>query len=174
MVGVAANHKRLVDAVEHRLEARDGGDRGDDLVVAARRAVAVQRAVERHERLEAVEQVAVGARDAPGRERIRARRRVVGGVDACVGIAAVEEVDDLAVGVAAHPAHRQSEPAQAIEHLGGHRPGGDVAADDDGLGAGEGRIGEHGLERRQVAVHVVERGDDRHAAGPDGAGGACC
>ena len=62
----------------------------------------------------------------------------VGAVDRWVGVAAIEVRDDLAVGVAAHPAHGQLEPRQAVEDLGRHRPGRDVAADHDGVGAGEG------------------------------------
>ena len=116
----------------------------------------------------------MGARDARRRGGIGPRRRIVRRVDGRVGVAAVEGVDHLAVGVAAHPPHGQLEPRQAIEDLGRHRPGRDVAADHDRVHLAEGGIGEHGVERGQVPVHVVEGGDDAHTDGPDAAGGACC
>ena len=75
-------------------------------------------------------------------------------------------LDDLAVGVAAHPADaagrgptggRAPPPASARRH---------VAAHDDRVRTGEGVVGEDRVERRQVAVDVVERGDDGHPQEP--------
>jgi hypothetical protein len=90
-------------------------------------------------------------------------------VDRGVRVAAVEGGDDLAVGVAAHPPHRQRERRQAVEDLHGQRPRRDVAAHDDGVRAGERIVGEHRLERGQIAVDVVERRDDAHTVRPGGA-----
>ena len=101
-----------------------------------------------------------------GGEGIRALGGSVGAVDRGVGVAAVEVRDDLAIGVAAHPADGQVEAGQAVEDLRRQRPRRDVAAHDDGVRAGEGGVGEDRVERRQVAVDVVEGGDDAHAAGP--------
>ncbi len=109
-----------------------------------------------------------------GGEGIGALGGSVGAVDLVVGVALVEVRDDLAIGVAAHPPDGHVEAGQAVEDLGGQRPRGDVAADDDRVRTREGGVGEDGVEGRQVAVDVVERRDDAHTEGPDGAGGPCC
>ena len=114
------------------------------------------------------------ARDARRGEGVGALGGCVDAVDRVVGVAAVEVRDDLAVGVAAHPAHGQLERAEPVEDLGRQRARGDVAADHHRVGASEGVVGEDRVERRQVAVDVVERGDDAHTEGPDGARGARC
>ena len=63
----------------------------------------------------------------------------------------------LAVGVAAQPVHPVAELAQALERPRRVRPGGDVPAHDDLRVVRH--LGEHRLERGQVAVHVVESRD---------------
>ena len=66
-----------------------------------------------------------------------------------------------AVDVAADPG-RRLELAQARDGL--CRPGAEqrvVAAEHPAARAGGARVGEDGVERRQVAVHVVENGDHR-------------
>ena len=103
------------------------------------------------------------------RAAVKASARAAGSsaVDGVVGVAAIEAVDHLAVGVAAHPAHAAGRaPPGGRGPRAGIGPDDDVAADDDRVGAGEGVVGEHRLERGQVAVDVVERGDDAHTEGP--------
>ena len=66
------------------------------------------------------------------------------------------EVED-SVGIPAD--EPRAERLQPLERLRRHRPGGHVPADEDqvdGLGR---HLREHGLERRQVPVDVVESGD---------------
>ena len=48
---------------------------------------------------------------------------------------------------------------EQVEALGGIRPDDEIAAADDRVGLAAARIGEHGLECRQVPVDIVERGD---------------
>ncbi len=64
-----------------------------------------------------------------------------------------------ALAVAADP-RRGGELAQPRDRrLGPRAEERDVAADEIGVGALPGGIGEHGLQRRQVAVHVVQKGE---------------
>jgi hypothetical protein len=51
------------------------------------------------------------------------------------------------------------EPADPRDRLGGERAPGEVAAEDEQLGAALARGRERRLEGRQVPVDVVERGD---------------
>jgi hypothetical protein len=55
---------------------------------------------------------------------------------------------------------RVREPAHELDHPPWlRRPGGDVAADHDGVDALALDLRQHGLERGQIPVDVVERGD---------------
>ena len=62
------------------------------------------------------------------------------------------------LGVAPDEIGRRAEVEQTLQDRGGHRPDDDVAADDDAVDALSRDVFEHGLERRQVAVDVVDRG----------------
>ena len=77
--------------------------------------------------------------------------------------AGVEGLDHLAVAVAAHEPHRSVQPHEPLDRLGRKRPPGHITADDDGVDALEADIGEHGVEGRDVAVDVVQGGDDHRA-----------
>ena len=64
---------------------------------------------------------------------------------------------ELAIGVAADEDHLvRPQPFQALARK---RAGCDIAAADDRVHAGRRNLREHGLERGQVAVYVVERCD---------------
>src|SRR4051794_36677711 len=65
----------------------------------------------------------------------------------------------LALAVAAHPPDGRRERGQAIQARPRERAGNGVASDDDEVGPGRPRIAEHGIERVDVAVDVVERQD---------------
>ena len=109
-----------------------------------------------HDRLEAREQVAVLAAEALRDPGVEAPDRVLAVLRAD---AAVVGADELAIGVAHHPADAFAEPREAVERLARQRAGRDVAADDDELRRGRLDLGEHRLERVGVAVDVVQRGD---------------
>ena len=68
------------------------------------------------------------------------------------------------------PVRKRTRPLrlEQVEALGRQRPDDEVAARDDHVRAAEPRIREHRLERRQVPVDVVQRGDlhsETHATG---------
>jgi len=65
-----------------------------------------------------------------------------------------------AVGVPADEPDALAQTAQPVDGLGRHRPTREVAAHEEEVGIAG--LGEHGLERRQVGVDVVERGDAPH------------
>ena len=102
-------------------------------------------------------------RCAPGTTRSR-RRPGTAGPRAALGDRPVVSHDDEAVRVAAQVVDRPGERAEALEHLHGQRAGGDVAADHDGVRRIGLQLGDHGIERRPVAVDVVQRGDAAHHA----------
>jgi hypothetical protein len=54
-----------------------------------------------------------------------------------------------------------AEAAEPVDRLGRHRAGPDVAADHDRVGGDDLDLRQHGVERREVAVDVVE-GRDPH------------
>jgi hypothetical protein len=64
-----------------------------------------------------------------------------------------------AVAVASNESHRNGQVQQTAQRFAGHRARHDVAPDHDAIDPGLENLFEHGLERRQVAVDVVERGD---------------
>jgi hypothetical protein len=66
--------------------------------------------------------------------------------------------DDEAVGVAADE-ERRWERDEQLERLRRERTGDGIAADDDRVDALPFDLGEHGLERGQIRVDVVERRD---------------
>ncbi len=59
--------------------------------------------------------------------------------------------------------HLDVEIHQSREALGRHRPRKHITANDNPIDAARLHIAQHGLERRQIAVDVVESGD-AHAA----------
>jgi len=65
-------------------------------------------------------------------------------------------VAEIAVGVAVNPDGTVSERAQSFEALGRKRPSGNVPAGQHDVGRLTLDLGEHRLERGQVAVDVVE------------------
>ena len=83
-------------------------------------------------------------------------RRSHSSPSARVGIA---PLDHLALGVPAHPRDPVAQGHEQAERLGRHRPRQRVAADHHEIRCGDVRLGQDGLERRQVAVDVVQRRD---------------
>ena len=67
--------------------------------------------------------------------------------------------DELAVGVAADQQDPVAERDQRVEHLDRLGAGREVAGDDHELGVLHRRLGQHGEQHRQHAVHV---GQQRH------------
>ena len=67
--------------------------------------------------------------------------------------------NDLPIAVASDELDRQIQREQALERLARHRSGQDVAAHDDAIDTRLADFGKDRIERRQVAVNVVERRD---------------
>ena len=148
-MGVAADDEILGHPVEDRVEPLRRRDRRDDLLVAARRAVAeedfaqtvdlhgerVREAAEKGELL--VVQLLVHPASAPGPELLP----FAGGRDLAVAVAADED---------------RAAATQQGERLVGHRPESHVAADENRVRVD---LGEHGFQSREVRVDVVEGGD---------------
>jgi hypothetical protein len=92
--------------------------------------------------------------DLGGSDRRGARRQIVvrrrGPAD-CVG--------DLTLTVAAYPPHRTAQRLQASKRRAGKRARNGIAPDDHDIGIRRARIGEHSLERVDVAVDVIQRED---------------
>ena len=151
-VRVAAHDRRHVEPLEERGDPFLGRALGEDVHVVARRGVAVEDVADALRRRQAVEELdllpaQLGARllqEVGRRETLLARMQ-------------------LAVGVAAQPHDAVAEAAEPRERL--RRllaAGADVAAHHDGRVVGH--LREHGFERGEVAVDVVESGDGRHVS----------
>ena len=97
-------------------------------------------------RLEAGQKVAVGPRELA--------RGVRGELVAALA-PAVEEKDHLALAVAGDEACVGQRP-HPVQHLDRVPARGEVAAEEDEIRLLAFHLGEHGLQRRQVAVHVVQ------------------
>ena len=119
-----------------------GVSRGHDLLVAPRRRVAEEDAAEPVD----VERARTRERPSPSTSAWAARR------------AARAARLELTVGVAEHEDAR-SPSSRAASSARAARAGDHVAAEDDPVRPRAAHLGEHRLERRQVAVDVVERGD---------------
>ena len=148
-VRMATDDEIGVDIREERGDALDRRALGEDVDVAARRGVHEEhpphsRDLQRHRRWQRVQErdlLAAELRANPLEDRVR-RRPVLAR-------------RQLAVGVAAEPVDASAQPPQQLERLPRKRPGDDVAAGDDRRVVRQ--VGEHRLERGQVAVHVVQR-----------------
>jgi hypothetical protein len=100
------------------------------------------------------EPAAIGLREllvAPGSDRCG---RLVQALDRPVGHFAIRVTADEA---------RVLEAGKRLDGLLGHRSPGDIAADDDEVDTGGVDLLEHGGERRQVAVYVIQRCDSHGA-----------
>ena len=115
------------------------------LVVVGRR-VAIEHTVERKREWQRTQEVDL-LRGEP------AQHPIVG--DARRLSVTVEALDQIAVGIPDDVA-RVGSAARELERLGRERSRDDVAAEHDRVGVD---LVEHGFERRQVAVDVVQRGD---------------
>src|SRR5829696_3895586 len=107
------------------------------------------------------------ARSAPSSPALSAALRATRSSGA--RLARVQRLGDLPLAVAAQTVHRSLERLQAVERRRreGTRDG--VAAHHDGVGPRGARVGEHRVERVDVAVDVVQREDphgDRSGARP--------
>ena len=135
---VPADDEALLYSGQRGSKTLVGGDAREDLVVVARGAVAVEDAAERHgmrQRAEKLDRRRVEFPDDPlPGPRGSARR--------------------LPVCVAAHE-HRV-EGNELVEALARKRACDHVTAADDPVDLERRDLGEHGLERRQVAVDVVQ------------------
>ena len=80
----------------------------------------------------------------------------------------------IAVCVAAHDERAVAERDDALERLARPRTGDHVAAEDDPVDVRLLDLGEHRVERRQVAVDVVERRDPHYTATAATCGDAGC
>jgi len=144
---------------EDRLEQRLGNEMRHDLRVVARRGMTEEHGPEagdlvaqrRGPRLDGERLAIVELGAAPAQLRsgsLGNRRRPIGPL-----------FDRLAIAVAAQEVRRQVERAQTGERLARHGTGQHVAAHDDAIGPGAHDVGEHGVERRQVAMDIVEGGN---------------
>ena len=126
----------------------------NDLVVAARAGVAEEHAVELHG---SGSPPSARARSSPSAAAVIAA--VTGGQVVGRRRRRADRLGHLALAVAAHPAHRHAQRLQAFERLAREGARQRVAADQHDVGVRGARIGEHGVERVDVAVDVVERQD---------------
>lgn len=132
---VPCHDRSLRNAHEDRRESLVGGSRGYDLLVTPRGRVAVEDAVELKRLGQRLEESDLLTREAGPFPR--------------VGVAVAVSADEA----------RALERACERQRLGRQRPPGQVAAEDDRVDALTLDVGENGLQRRQVAVDVVERRD---------------
>jgi hypothetical protein len=70
---------------------------------------------------------------------------------------------EIAVGVPEHDERAVAEPEHALERLRRPWTGDHIAAEHDPVDLLALDLGQHGVERREVAVHVVERRDAHYA-----------
>jgi hypothetical protein len=154
VVRVAADDGGLFDAVQDPAQPLVGGDGGDRLEIATRRAVAEERRpealdLERQRRRPRVDPGAIVVR------QLRLQPFVPRPPTLLVG-------PEVAVRVAVDERGARAEGPQLGERLGRHRSREGVAADHDRRLARH--FFEHRFERREVAVDVVERRDLQTAA----------
>lgn len=71
----------------------------------------------------------------------------------------VDDLDQLAIGIAADQHEPVAKLQQSVEHGDGLRPGGDVAGDHHPVSGRDRGFGEHGLEGRQHTMGVGQHGD---------------
>ena len=116
--------------------------------------MAEQDAVERVRQRQLAERARPVVPDLAGGDRRGASRQVV-----FRRRRAADGLGNLALAVAAYPPHRGAQRIQASERRARERAGHRVSPDDHDVGMRSARIGEHGLERVDVAVDVVERED---------------
>ena len=81
------------------------------------------------------------------------------------GAQRVEGLDHPAVTVPAHEHDRVAQPTKPLDRLGRQRAGHDVTSDDDPIDALVLDSSEHRLQRRKIAVDVIERCDSHRRRG---------
>jgi hypothetical protein len=131
---VAADDEALGHACKRCAHALVRRDASQDLLVAPRRAVTVEDAVEDDSGRQPGEEVA--------RERVELCRYPLA---------------ELPIGVATHEERLVAH--EELERLSREWPGHDIAAADDPVDLQRRDLRKHCLERGQVAVHVVQRRD---------------